>query len=157
MQSRFLIKNQFQSSLGFLTENNKNNIFRTLKTNDNHWFFMVFQGFTVFAFSTVLQGFFLQNGAQGVILAFQKSHKGPQRVPKSFFLRPSGAAEGVLLLPLCHLASAQAFFLTLHGGSETSFQRFGSPNMEFSRFSLHVYGSLMPETQEKHVSLGGPR
>ena len=105
----------------FLPKKHKNSAFRTPKNHEKPKFFKVFQGFTVFVFWAVLHVFLLQNGAQGVILAPQKSHKGTQRAPKMCLRRPSGAAGGVLLLPLSHLEGPQTPSLTLHGGSEAQF------------------------------------
>ena len=116
----------------FLPKKHENSAFRTPKNHEKPWFFTVFQGFTVFVFWAVLHGFLLQNGAQDVILAPQKSHKGTQMAPKRCLGRPSGAAGGVLLLPLSHLEGPQTPSLTLHGGSEAQFYCFGCPNMDFS-------------------------
>ena len=109
----------------FLPKKHENKTFRTLKNLKKPRFFKVFQGFTVFAFWHMLQVFFLQNGAQGVILAPQKSHKVTQRAPKRCLGRPSGTTGGVLLLPLSHLEGPQTPSLTLHGGSEAQFYCFG--------------------------------
>ena len=113
----------FQGSLGtpFYQKNIKMVPSEPRKTMKNLSFFMFFQGFTFFVFWAILNGFLLQNGTQGVIFAPQKSHKGIQRAPKMCLRRPSGAAGGVLLLPLSHLEGPQTTSLTLHGGSEAQF------------------------------------
>ena len=138
MESRFLMKILFRSSLGtpFYQKNIEIVPSEPRKTMKNLGFLRFFKVSQFSCFGLFCMFFCSKMVPRGSFWAPRKPHKGTQRAPKRCLRRPPGAAGGVLLLPLSHLEGPQIPFLTLHGGSKAQFGRFGRPNMDFSCFFI---------------------